>query len=236
MNNSPSSAAWPPGFAIHTRSIIPEPEMIAGFKGVATSHVSDCMGRTVGSIGLKALHGKDLMCGPAFTVRVRPGDNLMIHKAIELASAGDVLVVDGAGDMTQALLGGLMRSNMIHRGLSGLVVNGVVRDLAEWQEGGFPVFALGTTHRGPSKDGPGEINVPVNCAGLVVFPGDLMLGDLDGVVAVPPGELRRLLPLVRVQAVKEAKLRAAIKNGTLKAGRYDDVLLAKGCPIIAANE
>lgn len=230
MNKS-SNKIWPPGFSILERGICAPPEMVAAFAKVPSAIVSDCLGRSVGGIGLRALHGNLAMCGSAITVRVRPGDNLMIHKALEIAGAGDVLVVDGSGDLTQALVGGLMRATMMKRQLAGLVVNGVIRDLVEWQEGTFPVFALGNVHRGPTKEGPGEINVPVSCAGLMVSPGDLVIGDPDGVVAIKPSDLNRLLPLVRGKIESEDKLRAQISSGTVPAGRFDDILRSKGCPI-----
>jgi hypothetical protein len=135
------------------------------------------MGRSIGAMGLRPYHGRmsTALCGPAVTVRVRPGDNLMIHKALMMVEPGDVLVIDGGGDLTQALVGGLMRTAALAKKLGGLVIDGAIRDLQEWAEDGMPIFARGHTHRGPSKEGPGEINIPIACAGLAVLPGDLML-------------------------------------------------------------
>ncbi|WP_223271377.1 hypothetical protein [Buttiauxella sp. B2] len=105
-----------------------------------------------------------MLCGPALTVKVRPGDNLMIHKAIEMALPGDVIVVDGAGDLTQALIGGLMRTSAITKKIAGFVIDGAIRDLNEWAEGGIAVYARGTTLCGPSKDGLGEMKLPLAVA------------------------------------------------------------------------
>ncbi len=163
-------------------------------------------------------------------MRVRPGDNLMIHKAVTMAQPGDVIVVDGGGDVTQAVVGGLMRTTAIKRKLAGFVIDGALRDVAEFREGGFPCFARGVNHRGPSKDGPGEINVPIACAGMMVQPGDLILGDADGVISIPAAKLYALLPLVRAHAEKEARQRAAILSNSTDPDRFNAILRKKGVP------
>lgn len=230
---SAESPRWPPGWRIEPRAAGPSPDLVEAFRTVPVAVVGDCLGRSVGAIGLRPYHARasTVLCGPALTVRVRPGDNLMIHKALAMAAPGDVLVVDGGGDLTQALVGGLMRTTCVARRLGGLVIDGALRDTLEWAEDGMPVFARGHTHRGPSKEGPGEINVPVACAGLVVQPGDLVLGDADGVIAVPAAELPALLPAVHAHLAKEARVRAANAAGTTDPERFDAVLRAKGLPV-----
>lgn len=232
--------AWPPGFAIYERAAAPDPELVEALRGVPTAVVSDCLGRCVGSRGLVAYHDDRTLalCGVALTVRVRPGDNLMVHKALTLAQPGDVLVVDGSGDVSHALLGGLMRLAAIARGVAGVVVDGAIRDTVDWAEGELPVFARGRAHRGPTKDGPGEINVPIACGGLAVAPGDVVLGDADGIVAVAPGRLPRLIEEVRAkQADEEAQQAhhlAAREDPSLRAlddERVDALLRARGCPV-----
>lgn len=234
------AADWPAGFAIHERAVEPDPALLDELRGVPAALVSDALGRIVGSRGLAPYHGDPalVMCGVALTVRTRPGDNLMVHKALTLARPGDVLVVDGAGETSHALLGGLMRLAALARGLAGIVVDGAVRDTAEWAEGELPVFARGHSHRGPSKDGPGEINVPVACAGLAVSPGDVVVGDGDGVVAFAPDRLPDVLAAVREKAAQEeeqqAHHRASRLDPTLLARdleRVDALLRAKGCPV-----
>jgi RraA family protein len=228
-----SLAAWPVGYRINPKAPALDASLIEAFRVVPTAHASDCMGRSVGALGLDSYHGTTnaILCGPAITVRVRPGDNLMIHKAIAMADPGDVIVIDGSGDLTQALIGGLMRTSAIKRGIAGFIVDGAIRDVAEWAEGGIAVYARGRVHRGPSKDGPGEVNVPISCAGMAVLPGDLILGDADGVIAIPTAELAMLLPRVRAHAAKEDKVRASNAAGTSDPERFNALLRAKGCPI-----
>lgn len=191
------SSQWPAGYRIHPRAAGPEAGVVQAFKAIPVAAIGDAMSRNVGAIGLRQYHARleAVLCGPAVTVRVRPGDNLMIHKALMMVQPGDVLVIDGGGDVSQALVGGLMRTTCLARGLGGLVIDGAIRDLCEWAQDGMPIFARGHTHRGPSKDGPGEINVPVACAGLAVLPGDLIVGDADGVIAVPAAEAAEVLRL-----------------------------------------
>ena len=184
-------------------------------------------------MGLRAYHARldTVLCGPALTVRVRPGDNLMIHKALMMVQPGDVLVIDGGGDVSQALVGGLMRTTCLARGLGGLVIDGAIRDLCEWAQDGMPIFARGHTHRGPSKDGPGEIKVPVACAGLAVLPGDLIVGDADGVIAVPAAEAAEVLRRSQAHLAREAVIRETNRSGTADPERFDAVLRAKGLPV-----
>jgi regulator of RNase E activity RraA len=233
MSISERGIAWPQGYRINQRAAGPAPELIAAFREVPVAVAGDCLGRSIGAIGLRAYHGdvRTILCGPALTVRVRPGDNLMIHKAMFLAQPGDVIVVDGGGDLTQALVGGLMRTTAIARRLGGFVLDGAVRDTVEWAEGGMPMFARGHTHRGPSKDGPGEINVTIACAGLAVNPGDLILADADGVIAIPAADLSALLPAVRAQLEREVKAREANRRGAADPERFDAILRAKGVPL-----
>ncbi|HEY4276079.1 MAG TPA: RraA family protein [Rhizomicrobium sp.] len=230
MTSKSSSDQWPSGYKILPRVSTLSPELVDAFRTVPTAHASDCMGRSVGATGLHAFHGDAQMCGIAVTVRARPGDNLMIHKALAIAEPGDIIVVDGAGDLSQAVFGGLMRTTAMVKKLGGLVVDGAVRDTAEFAEGGFACFAKGAVHRGPGKEGPGEVNVPIACAGMVVHPGDLVLGDSDGVICIPASEVEALLPQVRAHAEKENKMKAAILAGTTDPDRFDAILRKKGVP------
>lgn len=228
-----STSPWPPGYAVRPRVQAIDADLVAAFRSVPAAHASDCLGRGVGALGLAAYHGdlKLTLCGPAITVRVRPGDNLMIHVALQMAQPGDVIVIDGAGDPTQALIGGLMRTTAVARGIAGFVVDGAIRDLVEWAEGGVAAYARSHTHRGPSKDGPGEVNVPIACAGMSVAPGDLVLGDADGVLCVPAAQAAALLPLVRAHAAREDKIRAGNQAGTPDPERFNALLRQKGCPV-----
>ena len=228
-----NTVSWPAGYRIHPRAAGPDAETVAAFRAMPVAAIGDSMSRNVGTIGLRQYHRRleTVLCGPAVTVRVRPGDNLMIHKALMMVEPGDVLVIDGGGDVSQALVGGLMRTTCVAKQLGGLVIDGAVRDLCEWAEDGMPIFAKGHTHRGPSKDGPGEVNVPVSCAGMVVLPGDLIIGDADGVIAVPAAEAASVLAKTRAQLVKEARIRETNRTGTADPERFDAVLREKGLPI-----
>ncbi len=230
---TPSAAQWPAGYRINPRADGPHADIVAAFREVPVAAIGDSMSRNIGTIGLRQYHRRleTVLCGPAVTVRVRPGDNLMIHKALMMVQPGDVLVIDGGGDVTQALVGGLMRTTCVAKKLGGLVIDGAVRDLCEWAEDGMPIFAKGHTHRGPSKDGPGEINIPVSCAGLAVIPGDLIIGDADGVIAVPAADAAHVLERCHAHLAKEARIRAENAAGTSDPERFDAALRAKGLPV-----
>ena len=233
MNTNTTPLSWPAGYRINPRDEGPAAEVISGFQGLPAAAIGDAMSRNIGTVGLRQYHARldTTMCGPAFTVRVRPGDNLMIHKALMMVQPGDVLVIDGGGDVTQALVGGLMRTTCMAKRVAGLVIDGAVRDLTEWAEDGMPIFAKGHTHRGPSKDGPGETNVPISCAGLAVLPGDLIVGDADGVIAVPKDQAADVLARTRAHLEKEARIRESNRTGSADPERFDAVLRAKGLPV-----
>ena len=222
-----------PGYQIHPRTDSLPAAQIEAIRRIPVAVASDCMGLSVGAIGLTGYHGSldTMLCGPSVTVRVRPGDNLMIHKARMMVKPGDVLVIDGGGDLKQALIGGLMRTTCLVRQLGGLVIGGALRDRLGWAKGGLPVIALGHTHRGPDKEGPGEVNVPVACAGLAVMPGDLMLVDADGVIAITAAEAARVLQRAELHLDKEARIRASNLACTSDPERFNAVLRAKGLPV-----
>lgn len=231
MNNERSR--WPAGYFIAPRqNTIPE-NIIAAFRTIPVAVAGDCMGRITGATGLQRYH-QDVniaVCGPAITVKVRPGDNLMIHKALEQAQPGDVIVIDGAGDLTQALIGGLIRTTALTKRLAGFVVDGAIRDLAEWADGQVAVFAKGHTHRGPEKAGPGEVNVAIACAGMVVNPGDLVLADSDGVIAIPAQDAEQVLTRAQAHLAKEDMIRNNNANGTSDPERFNSILRKLGCPV-----
>jgi regulator of RNase E activity RraA len=200
------------------------------FQDVVTPHLSDNMSRLIGAgATLRPMHRGGRLLGNALTVRVRPGDNLMVHKAIDIAQPRDVIVVDAGGDLTQAIIGELMMRHAQQRGVAGFVINGAIRDLGTISNDTYPVYAAGVTHRGPYKDGPGEINVPVALNGMLVHPGDIIVGDEDGVVAVPLDRAELLLELAAKHRAKEDKTMADILNGTVDRSWVDKLLREKGC-------
>ncbi len=230
---SHSSAVWPAGFFIgERRNDIPQ-EIIEAFRQIPVAVAGDCMGRITGTLGLQRYH-QDVniqCCGPAITVKVRPGDNLMIHKALEQAQPGDMIVIDGSGCLTQALIGGLIRTTALTKKIAGFVVDGAIRDLAEWADGEVPVFAKGHTHRGPDKSGPGEVNTPIACAGMAVAPGDLILADSDGVLAIPARDATNVLKRAQAHLLKEEAIRQGNANGTNDPERFNSILRKAGCPL-----
>jgi RraA family protein len=202
------------------------------FLDVPVSNVSDCMSRMFAAgPALRPMHQGNPMAGPALTVRVRPGDNLMVHKALHLATPGDVIVVDGGGDLTNALIGEIMSSIAQSRGVAGMVIHGAVRDASALRASPFPIFAAGVTHRGPYKDGPGEINTKIAIDGMVIEPGDLVIGDADGVLCVPIDEAEKVLAAAKAKSAVEAHSLAAIASGTYNTAWIDEALARLKCPI-----
>ena len=205
-----------------------DPALLDRLRALPVSNVSDNMSRCHGA-RLKPMHRSGLMVGTAFTVKTRPGDNLMVHKAIDMAEPGHVIVVDAGGALDQAIIGELMSSWAKKRGLAGLVIDGAIRDSKAISEGDFPVYAAGVTHRGPYKDGPGELNVVVSVGGMVVRPGDLIAGDHDGVIAIAPEDAESVIAAAEAQHRKEMASLQAIAAGTYDRRWVDEALGTRGC-------
>ncbi len=218
------------GFRIRGRGRAVSPETVARFAELPVANVSDSMFRmTAGGARLTKMHRDGVLAGPALTVKARPGDNLMLHKAIDLAQPGDVIVVDAGGDLSNSLMGELMLAYAVRRGIAGFVLNGAIRDVDAFLATNLPVYAAGVTHRGPYKDGPGEINVPIAIDGMVIEPGDLILGDSDGVLAVPFGMTEEVYARTVAKQDSEAKQMAAIVAGTSDRAWVDAALRRLGC-------
>ncbi|CAM4207773.1 Methyltransferase [Bordetella tumbae] len=204
------------------------PNVLAGFATVGSAQISDCMNRLYGVAGLRPLHAQARrIVGRALTVKARPGDNLMIHKAISLAETGEVIVVDGGGDTNNALVGELMMMDARTRGVVGFVIDGAVRDADVFAQEDFGCFARGVTHRGPYKEGPGEINVPVSVGGQVVFPGDVVVGDADGVVVIPAEHAEAVLALALKKEADEAAIKEKLNAGTYTKPWVDRIIAQK---------
>lgn len=230
--NKPQSAAMHPGpgFRIRTDIDRPDPEVVAGFNAFDTPAISDQMNRlyTMASY-IQPLTGDLRILGPACTVKVYPGDNLMVHKSLDIIQPGDVVVVDTSASTMTAVLGDLISTKARHRGAAGFVVDGLVRDLAGIRAlGDFPVFARGTTPVGPLHRGPGEINYPVSAGGLVVFPGDVVVGDLSGVVVIPREIAEDTLDRLVATAKKSADYTAAVARGQFSNSWVDAALREGG--------
>jgi regulator of RNase E activity RraA len=191
-------------------------EVLAALRELPLAALSDNMHRSVGTVGLQPYHkpGERTMAGTAVTARSRGGDNLTYLRALEFCRPGDVLVLDAGGDLCNAVVGGILTFYASTIGLAGVVIDGAIRDVAEIRSKDFPVYARGVTHRGPYKDGPGAINVPISVGGMVVNPGDIVVGDQDGLLAIPQDSgVQELIEKARAVLASEAKTIQAMKEG-----------------------
>jgi RraA family protein len=210
----------------------PDPRLVAELGKMVTPHLSDSMERLyAGGPRLRPMHRSGKLAGPAYTVKTAPGDNLLVHKALDTAKPGDVIVVDAGGFGDHAIIGELMMSRARQRGIAGMVIWGAIRDSAEIGEGSYPVYACAVTHRGPYKNGPGEINVPISMGGMTVMPGDIIVGDADGLVAIPQEQAERVLASAKSIVQKENAMMKEIVAGTVDRSWVDKTLKEKGYKI-----
>jgi regulator of RNase E activity RraA len=216
------------GFRILTGLPRPDANVVEQFQGLASSNLADVMGRFhFMDPGILMRTGLPV-CGVALTVSARPADNLMIHKALELAGPGDVVVVNTCGNVTSAVFGELMGNSAVAAGLGGIIVDGAVRDVAALAGLRLPAFSRSVCAGGCDKDGPGEINVPIACGNTVVMPGDIVVGDADGVAVVPREEAEEVLKLVQGLKERETMRIAEIRSGKVFKSEINDTLRAKG--------
>jgi len=216
------------GFRIFTDVPRPPADLVDAFRGKAAANLADAMGRFhFMDPGIVSRTGLPL-CGVAVTVNARPGDNLMIHKALEMAQPGDVIVVSTNGNTTSAVFGEIMGHTAAGVGLGGIVVDGAIRDVDGLEALNLPAFSRAVTPGGGDKDGPGEINVPIACGNTVVMPGDIIVGDEDGVTVVPREDAPQVLGLVQGLEERERKRIVSIQNGELFKAEINESLRAKG--------
>ncbi|WP_032109880.1 hypothetical protein [Necropsobacter massiliensis] len=203
------------------------------FRDIPVSVLDDSMNRTAAiSSQFFAVNDK-LMLGTAYTVRVQGGDNLLFYYAIAQAKKGDVIVVDGGGFNERALCGEIMAQLAKARELAGFIIYGAIRDKKELEKIDFPVFACASTPNGPYKNGPGEINVPVNIGGRIIFPGDIIVGDESGVISIRPKDAEDVLIKAAQIAKKEQQMLAEIHtNKNLNIDWVYDKLAQSGCEFI----
>ena len=202
--------------------------------GQAAQFPSSILADVAGRRG--ALHGRIAplapsmrFAGPALTVEVRPGDNLMIHAAMAVAKPGDVILVDGKGDLSAALMGEIMSQQCVALGVAAVVIDGAVRDSEAIRELGFPMYAAGLNPNGPTKSVSGRLNHPISIGGVTVYPGDLVVGDADGVTVVERAKAASLLPLAVEKVAAETKRIADIKSRkALRPAWLDGALRAAG--------
>lgn len=206
------------------------PAIVKKASAFAASILADVAGRRGTMDGrIAPLAPSMRMAGPAFTIEVRPGDNLMIHTAMAMAKPGDVLVIDGKADRTCALMGSIMINACKKMGFAGAVLDAAVRDTEELRELGFPVFAVGANPNGPTKFVPGRINWPISCGGIAVSPGDLVVGDADGVVVVEREKAESLLaPAAQKVADERARIADIVAGKNLRPKWLEASLRAAG--------
>ncbi len=220
-----------PGFRYRRNTRVPSGDVVRRLGGFPAADVSDMMNRLYTmNQSIKPLTPRGLrLVGPACTIKVFPGDNLMVHKSLDLANPGDVLVIDASSSVMTAVIGDLVSTKARHRGIAGVVVDGLVRDLdGILALGDFPVFARGTTPLGPLHRGPGEVNYPVSVGGIVVNPGDVIVGDADGVVVVPQGSAESLVERLDARAAGAAGYQSAVARGEFSNAWVDDMLTGNG--------
>ena len=189
-------------------------EVTNAFKEVVTPHISDNLARHIGIRGLTRYNTSGKLVGTALTIKTRPGDNLFIYKALPLIQPGHVLVIDAQGDTLNAVIGELIKLYADSRGCVGYIVDGAIRDVASFTS--TPLYARAVTHCGPYKSGPGEINVAVSIGGQIINPGDIIVGDEDGVVCFPQSDAKEILSKAQAHHEFEERVKAEIASGSEK--------------------
>lgn len=239
MASKPRSAHLHPGPGFRVKVDIHRlpAELMREFAEFPTPDISDLLNRLYAVDPLIRVLTADrhTICGPALTVKVFPGDNLMVHKSLDVLEPGDVVVVDAGGSTLNAVLGDLISTKARHRGAAGFVVDGLIRDLPSIQELDFPVFARGTTPIGPLHRGPGEINFPICLGGVVVNPGDLIVGDSTGLVVVPQAIAEELLGRLKSHKASNASYFDSVKKGNFSNAWVDNILGDLQCPMIRGD-
>lgn len=221
-----------PGFRICKKITRLDPSLINQFSQFLTADISDLMNRLYTMCWqIKNQVNDTCILGGAITVKVFPGDNLMVHKALDIAQPGDIIVVDASSTPMNAVLGDLVSQKAHHRGIAGFIVDGLIRDLEGIQAIGIPIFSRGTTPIGPLHRGPGEINYPVSCGGIVVNPGDIIMGDKDGVIVIPKESAPEILERAYQQQDGLADYIANVKKGIFSNDWVDKQLEESGCLI-----
>ena len=222
------SAAGKLGFRVLPSPPRLDAALLARFRGLASSNLADAMGRfNFMDPGMRQRSGLPL-CGVAVTVNARPADNLMIHKALQVADPGEIVVVNTCGNTTSAVFGELMCQTASAKRLGGIVVDGAIRDVEAITGLQFPAYSRSVCPGSCDKDGPGEINVPISCGGVVVSPGDIIVGDRDGIAVVPRTHAAEVIELVTALVEREKKRIEEIRTGTLFKAEIDETLRRKG--------
>lgn len=215
-------------FTIHPVAPVLAPAIADALADVPTSLISDNLRRLEGVLGLQRYNPARKLVGSAVTVKLRAGDNLLTYKALSMMSPGHVLVVDAGGVTNNAIVGELLLLYAQQRGCAGFVIDGAIRDSAAFAEADFPCYARGVTHRGPYKTGPGAINVPVSIGGQVIHPGDVVVGDEDGLVTFAVDEADQLIAAAERSRKHEQAIRDEIATGAVRQSWMEKMFAATG--------
>lgn len=222
-----------PGYVIRRSFTRPPSDLVSQFQSFASANLSDVMGKdNTFDYRIKPINPPARLLGVALTVKTRPGDNLMPMKAIELAQPGDILVIAGEFDHNYSVWGGIMSLMATRKGIAGVLTDGLVRDAAQIRSTGLVVFAAGLTPVGPSKDGRGQINVPVSCGGVIVHPGDIIVGDADGAVSIPRQQAPAVLERARQRIALEEGWIAKIRQDEFTLISTDEEMIGRGCRFV----
>jgi RraA family protein len=219
-----------PGFRIRLDIERPPESLIRMIRDFETPDISDILNRmyTMAPEITNVVNDRPLI-GPALTVKVFPGDNLMVHKALDAARPGDVIVVDTSGSQRNAVLGDLVTNKAKHRGIAGFIVDGLVRDLPGLIEADLPIYARGVTPFGPLHRGPGELNYAISCGGIVVNPGDIMVADKSGIAVVRREVAEETVIRLRAHRARMQKYVLDVKAGKFSNDWVDRQLAADHC-------
>lgn len=206
----------------------PDQSLLKELRKYSTCNLADgSLGAYVLDSGIKPFGVPQKIAGPVITVEVNAGDNLMLHKAMALAHPGDILMVQIRGSREFSVCGGLMLRRMKALGIQGIIVDGCVRDLAELENVGLPVYARGLVPVGAGKSGPGQINFPIACGGIAVLPGYLAIADMNGIICFPPEDAEEIIQGAEAKVRRERKALQQIENGSLLKAEIEKVLHAK---------
>jgi RraA family protein len=234
ISQKPKSAELHPGPGFRIRDSFPklDPALMKQFQEYEVPDISDSLNRLYALDAAIQCQTKRThrLCGAACTVHVFPGDNLMVHKALDVAKPGEIVVIDAHGARgMNAVLGDIICTKAKHRGIAGFIVDGLVRDMPGIEDLDFPVFARGTTPVGPLHRGPGEINCPVSCGGVVVNPGDVIIADISGIVVVPRLWAEDVLQRLEAHKAHQETYLAAVRRGEFSNAWVDALLTQHGC-------
>ncbi|MFN3148509.1 hypothetical protein [Bremerella sp.] len=240
MNKRLRSAALNPGpgFRIRTNFTRLEAIVYRQLARFETPDISDMLNRLYAvDSGIRSLTRPDhCICGPVCTVKVFPGDNLMVHKVLDIAKPGDIVAIDASGSRMNAVIGDIICTKARHRGIQGFIVDGLIRDLPQIQELDFPVFARGETAIGPLHRGPGEINYPIALGGIVVNPGDVIVADAAGIVAAPQDIVAELIRRLKVHEAGSREYIDAVQRGEFSNAWVDELLAEQNCVIETSED